>query len=194
MSSHFSTGEVNILFLVKFPNFSSIGSIITSAHSVADEAHVIIVRHSNHSSERIEYSARVVAVDRERDLAELAADSPHFWQAFDKEGAQGLRLAGSWPSQNATEQTATVVGYPEEDDSIKLLRQHASAVQAGVPPSQMRWNGQVGSEEVWRVDLDRGFAGGPVILNNVVVGVVSLSSLRSSESASSTQTTLGIVC
>jgi len=146
------------------------------------------VRHSNHSTEKIEYSARVVAVDRERDLAELAADSPHFWQAFQKEGAQGLRLAGSWPAQDATEQTATVVGYPEEDDAIKLLRHHVRF------PSHMRWNGQVGSEEVWRVDLDRGFAGGPVILNDVVVGVVSLSSLRSSDSASSAQTTLGIAC
>ena len=134
-----------------------------------------------------------MAVDRERDLAELAADSPHFWDSFDKEGAQGLRLAGSFPSQKAIEQNAKVVGYPEEDDAIKLLRHHASAVQAGVSPSHI-WNGQVGSEEVWRVDLDRGFAGGPVILNDVVVGVVSLSSLRSSESASSTQTTLGIAC
>ena len=155
---------------------------------------MVIVRHSNHSSERIEYSARVVAVDRERDLVELAVDSPHFWQAFDKEGAQGLRLAGSWTAQIATQQNATVVGYPEEDDAIKMLRHQASAVQAGVYPSHMLWNVQVDSEDVWRVDLDRGFAGGPVILNNVVVGVVSLSSLRSSESASSTQTTLGIAC
>jgi hypothetical protein len=75
-----------------------------------------------------------------------------------------------------------------------MLRHQASAVQAGVYPSHMLWNVQVDSEDVWRVDLDRGFAGGPVILNNVVVGVVSLSSLRSSESASSTQTTLGIAC
>lgn len=50
--------------------------IITNAHCVADQAHVMVRKHGDPRK----YSAKVVAVGHECDLAVLTTDSEEFWE------------------------------------------------------------------------------------------------------------------
>ena len=50
--------------------------IITNAHCVADQAHVMVRKHGDPKK----YSAKVVAVGHECDLALLTTDSEEFWE------------------------------------------------------------------------------------------------------------------
>jgi S1-C subfamily serine protease len=81
--------------------------IITNAHCVADQAHVIVRKHGDPKK----YTARVVAVGHECDLALLTTDAPEFW-----EGTTPLELGGIPNLQDPV----AVVGYPTGGDNISV--------------------------------------------------------------------------
>lgn len=81
--------------------------IITNAHCVADQAHVIVRKHGDPKK----YTARVVAVGHECDLALLTTDAPEFW-----EGTTALELGGIPNLQDPV----AVVGYPTGGDNISV--------------------------------------------------------------------------
>ena len=128
--------------------------IITNAHCVADQAHVMVRKHGDPRK----YSARVVAVGHECDLALLTTDSAEFW-----EGTQPLTFGGIPNLQDPV----AVVGYPTGGDNISV----SVGVVSRVEPQQYVH----GAASLLAIQIDAainpGNSGGPAVLNKEVVGV-----------------------
>ena len=128
--------------------------IITNAHCVADQAHVMVRKHGDPRK----YSAKVVAVGHECDLAVLTTDSEEFW-----EGTVPLRLGGIPNLQDPV----AVVGYPTGGDNMSV----SVGVVSRVEPQQYVH----GATSLLAIQIDAainpGNSGGPAIMNNEVVGV-----------------------
>ena len=104
------------------------------------------------------YSARVVAVGHECDLALLTTDSAEFW-----EGTQPLTFGGIPNLQDPV----AVVGYPTGGDNISV----SVGVVSRVEPQQYVH----GAASLLAIQIDAainpGNSGGPAVLNKEVVGV-----------------------
>mmetsp|Transcript_924 Transcript_924/g.2898 ORF Transcript_924/g.2898 Transcript_924/m.2898 type:complete len:538 (+) Transcript_924:178-1791(+) len=128
--------------------------IITNAHCVADQAHVMIRKHGDPTK----YTARVVAVGHECDLALLTTDSEEFW-----EGTRPLTFGGIPELQDPV----AVVGYPTGGDNISV----SVGVVSRVEPQQYVH----GATSLLAIQIDAainpGNSGGPALINHEVVGV-----------------------
>ncbi|KAJ1484164.1 trypsin-like cysteine/serine peptidase domain-containing protein [Baffinella frigidus] len=128
--------------------------ILTNAHCVADQAHVMIRKHGDPTK----YTARVVAVGHECDLALLTTDSEEFWK-----GTTSLKVSGIPELQDPV----AVVGYPTGGDNISV----SVGVVSRVEPQQYVH----GATSLLAIQIDAainpGNSGGPAIMNNEVVGV-----------------------
>ena len=127
--------------------------IITNAHCVADEVHIMVRKHGD----RRKYFARVVAVGNECDLALLTIDSQEFWK-----DTQPLTFGGIPNLQD----TVSVVGYPNGKFSLSVGVVSRIELQPYMP----------GAASLLVIQVDAaiypGCSGGPAIINKEVVGVV----------------------
>jgi len=128
--------------------------IITNAHCVADQSHVTVRKHGDPTK----YTARVVAVGHECDLAVLTTDSDEFWAS-----TQPLQFGGIPELQDPV----AVVGYPTGGDNISV----SVGVVSRVEPQQYVH----GATSLLAIQIDAainpGNSGGPAMMSNRVVGV-----------------------
>lgn len=128
--------------------------IITNAHVVADTKHCQVRKHGEASK----FTATVVGVSHECDLAMLAVEDDAFW-----EDVKPLPLGGIPELQEAV----TVVGYPTGGDNISVT----GGVVSRVDFQQYAH----GAANLLAVQIDAainpGNSGGPAMLNGQVAGV-----------------------
>jgi S1-C subfamily serine protease len=128
--------------------------IITNAHVVADSKHCQVRKHGEASK----FTASVVGVSHECDLAMLTVEDDAFW-----EDLHPLELGGIPELQEAV----TVVGYPTGGDNISVT----GGVVSRVDFQQYAH----GASNLLAVQIDAainpGNSGGPAMLNGQVAGV-----------------------
>eukprot|EP00879_Flechtneria_rotunda_P008710 GHRR01009124.1.p1 GENE.GHRR01009124.1~~GHRR01009124.1.p1 ORF type:complete len:569 (+),score=138.88 GHRR01009124.1:238-1944(+) len=128
--------------------------ILTNAHAVANQVAVKVRKHGN--AQR--YSARVLAVGHECDIAMLTVDDDEFW-----EDVQPLEINGL----PAMQESVMVVGFPTGGDNV--------CVTKGVVSRIDRSNYSHGRTTLLAIQVDAainsGNSGGPVLLGDHVVGI-----------------------
>jgi S1-C subfamily serine protease len=129
--------------------------ILTNAHVVADHTFIQVRRH-DHARR---YTARVLEVSHEADLALLTVDDDDFFA-----GAPPLPL-GELP---ATQQEVVVYGFPFGGDSLSITKGVLSRIehQRYTHSSRSLLAGQIDAA------INSGNSGGPVMVHDRVVGVV----------------------
>eukprot|EP01027_Heterolobosea_sp_BB2_P020623 GEZU01029429.1.p1 GENE.GEZU01029429.1~~GEZU01029429.1.p1 ORF type:complete len:717 (-),score=237.36 GEZU01029429.1:6-2156(-) len=134
--------------------------ILTCAHVCDYSAHVEVRKHG--SSQK--YKARIIALGHECDLALLTVDDDEFW-----EGAQPLEFSRQFPM---LQQSVAAVGFSQHGDQI--------SVSVGVVYRIETQRYLHGSKKLLAIQVDSsiesGTSGGPVIMNNAVVGVAFMAS------------------
>jgi len=129
--------------------------IITNAHVISDHTFIQVRRFG----ESKKYSARLIAVSHEADLALLTVDDPAFFK-----GITPLELGGLPQVQ----QDVVVYGYPYGGDTLSTTKGVISRVEHQVYTHSMI------SLLAAQIDaaINPGSSGGPVIIGDKVVGVV----------------------
>ncbi|MEW6601534.1 MAG: trypsin-like peptidase domain-containing protein [Nitrospirota bacterium] len=151
----------NPWMMLPVKNISGSGSIIsgnrilTNAHVVADHKS-IQVRHNGDSKK---YTARVLHISHDSDLALLAVDDDSFFS-----DSSSLEL-GELPE---IRQEVTVYGFPSGGDTLSISRGILSRMEHHryVHSSRYFLAGQIDAA------INTGSSGGPVIVNNKIAGVV----------------------
>ena len=93
--------------------------ILTNAHVVSDQTFIRVRRHGQSNK----YTARVIAVSHEADLALLTVDNPSFFK-----GIAPLKL-GKLPE---IEQEVVVYGFPEGGDRFGVLAVAVKGIAAQI--------------------------------------------------------------
>ncbi len=129
--------------------------ILTNAHVVNDATFVQIKKNSNPKK----YTARILSVGYDCDLALLTVDDPEFFKGIDP-----VEL-GELPKM---QESVVVMGYPQGGDKISITEGVVSRIEV-TPYSQS-------SRSLLTVQIDAainpGNSGGPVLQNGKLVGVV----------------------
>ncbi|KAG0591583.1 hypothetical protein KC19_1G185700 [Ceratodon purpureus] len=128
--------------------------IVTNAHVVADQTHMMVRKHGS----PIKYHAHIEAVGHECDLALLRVHDDEFW-----EGMLELEL-GDIPF---LQESVAVVGYPQGGDNISVT----GGVVSRVEPTRYVH----GAAHLMAIQIDAainpGNSGGPALMEDKVVGV-----------------------
>ncbi|OGX34212.1 MAG: hypothetical protein A3C36_05005 [Omnitrophica WOR_2 bacterium RIFCSPHIGHO2_02_FULL_52_10] len=128
--------------------------ILTNAHVVSDHTFIQVKK----DADPRKYSAQVVAIGHDCDLALLSVDDPDFFK-----GTTALEF-GVLPSQ---QDSVTVIGYPEGGEVISITEGVVSRIEVTAYTQSSR--------ELLTVQIDAainaGNSGGPVIQNGKLVGV-----------------------
>jgi len=130
--------------------------IITNAHVVADNTFVAVRKLGCPTK----YTAKVVAIGHECDLALLEVDNETFW-----EGVVALEF-GDLPQ---LQDTVHVLGYPTGGDNLSVTRGIVSRLE---PQQYAHMNGTTSLLAI-QIDgaINPGNSGGPVFVGEAVVGV-----------------------
>lgn len=128
--------------------------ILTNAHVVADQTHMMVRKHGS----PIKYHAHIEAVGHECDLALVRVHDDEFW-----EGMLELEL-GDIPF---LQESVAVVGYPQGGDNISVT----GGVVSRVEPTRYVH----GAAHLMAIQIDAainpGNSGGPALMEDKVVGV-----------------------
>lgn len=128
--------------------------ILTNAHMVSNVTYLQVRREGDPRR----YTARVVAVSHEADLALITVDNPAFFK-----GITPLRL-GELPR---TREQVTVYGYPEGGDALSTTQGVISRIET--------WNYVHSNRSLLAVQIDAainpGNSGGPAIVGDRIIGV-----------------------
>ena len=128
--------------------------ILTNAHVVSDHTFIQVKKDADPKK----YSARVVAVGYDCDLALLSVEDPDFFK-----GTTALEF-GELPKQ---QDSVTVVGYPEGGGKISITEGVVSRIEVTAYTQSSR--------QLLTVQIDAainaGNSGGPVIQNGKLVGI-----------------------
>ncbi len=129
--------------------------ILTNAHVVADHKSIQIRRHGDSKK----YNARVLSISHEADLALLTIDDKSFFSDI-----ASLEL-GELPESR---QEVTVYGFPAGGDTLSISKGILSRTEHHIYVHSSRYflAGQIDAA------INPGSSGGPVIVNNKIVGVV----------------------
>ncbi|HSV31513.1 MAG TPA: serine protease [Atribacteraceae bacterium] len=129
--------------------------ILTNAHVVSDVTFLQVRRHG----ETQRYAARVAAVSHQSDLALVEVEDPVFF-----DGVEPLAFGGL----PETHQEVKVYGFPLGGDSLSVTRGIVSRIEHRpyVHSSISLLAGQIDAA------INPGSSGGPVIVEDVIVGVV----------------------
>lgn len=128
--------------------------ILTNAHVVRDVTYLQVRREGDPKR----YTARVVSVSHEADLALITVDNPAFFQ-----GIEPLRL-GELPR---TRDMVTVFGYPEGGDALSTTQGVISRIETC---SYAHSNLTLLSVQI-DAAINPGNSGGPAIVDGRVIGV-----------------------
>ena len=128
--------------------------ILTNAHVVADHTYIQVRKKANPKK----YTAQVLAIAHDCDLALLTVDDPAFF-----EGIEPLKL-GHLPQ---LQDTVTVMGYPLGGDKLSITEGVVSRIEI-VPYVQS-------SRKLLGIQIDAainpGNSGGPVLQNGKLIGI-----------------------
>jgi len=128
--------------------------ILTNAHVVANQTFVSVRKFGSSTK----FTAKVIAVGHDSDIAMLGVDDPEFW-----EGVQPLELGGIPELQDGV----NVIGYPTGGDNISITQGVVSRIEL-----QQYVHGATNLLCV-QIDaaINSGNSGGPVIKDDKVVGI-----------------------
>lgn len=129
--------------------------ILTNGHVVGDQTFIQVRRHG----QARKYTARVLSVSHEADLALLTVDDPEFF-----EGVEPLEF-GELPQ---AQQEVLVFGFPLGGDMLSITRGVVSRIEhrTYVHSSCFFLAGQIDAA------INAGNSGGPVVVDGRIVGVV----------------------
>lgn len=128
--------------------------ILTAAHLVADALHIQVTKANDVRS----YSARVLSVDHDSELALLAVDDSHFFA-----GTKSVCL-GDLPAHHAT---VSVWGFPSNGKEVCIT----SGVVSRIEVTPYSHSGRYLLALQTDAAINPGSSGGPVFLNSQLVGI-----------------------
>jgi len=137
--------------------------ILTNAHVVSDHTFIQVRLHGQAKK----HPAKVIAVSHEADVALLTVDDPSFFK-----GIKPLKL-GRLPE---IEEEVIVCGFPEGGDTLSTTKGVVSRIES------RRYAHSLMELLAGQLDaaINSGNSGGPVMVNNRIVGVV-MQTLKESE-------------
>lgn len=128
--------------------------IITNAHVISNQTFIQVKKEADPKR----YTARVVAIGNDCDLAVLTVDDPHFF-----DGVKPLEFGGLPNLRDAV----TVIGYPQGGDKLSVTEGVVSRIEV-IPYSQS-------ARQLLGVQIDAainpGNSGGAVVKNGKLIGI-----------------------
>ena len=128
--------------------------VLTNAHVVSDQTFIQVKKDADPQK----YTAHVVAIGHDCDLALLKVDDPSFFK-----GTKALEF-GTLPKQ---QDSVTVIGYPQGGGKISITEGVVSRIEVTAYTQSLR--------QLLTVQIDAainpGNSGGPVIQNGKLVGI-----------------------